>query len=187
MMFNPETESPTTETRPDAAFAAFADIIAVLASAKHFAATQAALRARLAAAIEATAAVQARAEQMKAAAAVYSTTAADDALRLRLAAAIEKYKTFMPRRERLYALEIAWRTFGEDPSVTDGIRAPMYDSLTKARAAQTPAPDVDLPDPVREDRHGQSFPDGVALTRQPAPVLLNVRRATPRQRGARDV
>ena len=146
MMFNPETESPATENRPDAAFASFADTIAVLADAKRLAATQAALRARLAAAIEATAAVQAEAEQMKAAAAVYSTAAADDALQLRLAVAIEKQKALMPRRERLFALENSWRNFGEDASVSNGIRAPMYDSLTKARAAhglrptETPAP-----------------------------------------------
>ncbi len=167
-MFDLETESPATENRPDAAFAAFADVIAVLANAKRFAATQAALRARLAAAIEATAAVQAEAEQMKAAAAAYSTAAADDALQLRLAAAIEKRKRFMPRRERLYALENSWRNFGEDASVTGGIRAPEHTALEKARYAHglnptPPAPNVDLPEtvPARSPAIGEISHEGI--------------------------
>ncbi len=180
MMFNPETESPATENRPDAAFAAFADVIGVLANAKRFNATQAALRARLAAAIEATAAVQAGAEQMKkAAAAMYSTTAADDALRLRLATAIEKRKTLMPRRERLLELERAWVFVGESELVTRGFRAPEYGTaLEKAQRACGVVPEADA---AAEEPH---FPtDTEALPIPTAPVNATVRRATPRRRG----
>jgi hypothetical protein len=121
-------------------FAGFAECLAVLSDAKRYAALMADLRQRLAAAVEAMAAVANEAGAMeleaKAFADGHEVEQEDAALTARLAAAADKRRNLGPRRDRLAHLRERWRCHDEPDSVRKGFQAPLLgDPLSKARLA----------------------------------------------------
>ncbi len=177
-MFNPTPDTEETDQpafAPDS-FAAIRSLIELILNPKDFKSCMSSLERKLAAV--------ARAEQKSAA----TVAAADEYARAKHAeldkrsAEVEKREAAVStaewhleeREKRIYTLEEQWRFVNETELVRRGLQAPQHTALQKARAAygldptETPAPDEPLPEPVREDHHGQKFSDGVTLTRQPA-------------------
>lgn len=170
----------------ESAFAAWDDLIAVLASPKLYAARLAAAQARIAATAEATTVLATEEtafiehEQTTRA----ELTAEGDALLLRILAAKQKPLELEARRNRLRDLNTAWTVIGEPPDVVSGFRAPELNALEKARRAHgmLPAP------PAAVDDDASAFADpalspgftfnpvaGTTLTQESAPRSARAR------------
>lgn len=180
-MFDPSPETDETDSRllpltPDS-FAATRSLIELILNPKDFKACMSSLERKLAAVSRAekkSAATVAEADEYaKAKHAEADKIIAEVTARENAAATADWH--LAEREKRITELEDKWRFVGESEFVRTGFQAPEYGSaLEKAQRAygvqpaEAPAPDEPLPEPIHEDRHGQSFPDGVALTRQPA-------------------